>query len=81
MDRELIWYELRSGFLIPSNSLQVAKELAEAKIPLILTANRGAPDSWETINALPGPPLSKSAATVLAEAGVLFGLAIPGESP
>ncbi len=58
----------------------VAKELAEAKIPVILTANRGAPDTFEKRNALPGPPLSESPAAVLADAGVKFGLAIAGES-
>ena len=58
---------------------QVANELAEAKIPIILTTNRGAPDSFEKINCLPGPPLSRSPAAVLAEAGVFFGLAIAGE--
>lgn len=54
----------------------VAKELAKAKIPVILTHNRGACDTWEKKNILPGPPLSHSPASVLAEAGVLFGLAI-----
>ncbi|KAN0106170.1 carbohydrate esterase family 9 protein-like protein [Hyaloscypha variabilis] len=57
----------------------VANELAAAKIPVILTANRDAQDTWEKRNSLPGPPLSKSPAAILAEAGVLFGLAIPGE--
>jgi hypothetical protein len=59
--------------------MQVANELAAAKIPVILTANRDAQDTWEKRNSLPGPPLSKSPAAILAEAGVLFGLAIPGE--
>ena len=45
---------------------------------MILTANRGAPDTWEKRNALVGPPLTKSAAAVLSDAGVTFGLAIPG---
>ena len=58
---------------------KVANELATAKIPVILTTNRGAQDTFEKRNALPGPPLSRSPAAVLAEAGVLFGLAIPGE--
>jgi hypothetical protein len=44
-----------------------------------LTANRGAPDTFEKRNSLVGPPLSKSPAAVLAAAGVKFGLAITGE--
>jgi hypothetical protein len=44
-----------------------------------LTANRGAPDTFEKSNSLPGPPLSKSPAAVLAAAGVKFGLALTGE--
>ncbi|PQE22122.1 carbohydrate esterase family 9 protein [Rutstroemia sp. NJR-2017a BBW] len=57
----------------------VAKEIAESKTPLILTQNRGAPDTFEKRNALTGPPLTRSPAAVLADAGVLFGLAIIGE--
>lgn len=57
----------------------VANELAKAKIPIILTHNRGAPDTWEKKDILPGPPLSRSPASVLTEAGVLFGLAIDTE--
>ncbi len=59
--------------------LKVANELAAAKIPVILTTNRGAQETFEKRSALPGPPLSRSPAAVLAETGVLFGLAIPGE--
>ncbi|RAK95545.1 uncharacterized protein BO80DRAFT_393724, partial [Aspergillus ibericus CBS 121593] len=58
----------------------VAKPLAEANIPVILTGNRGAPDKWEKKDALPGPPLSDSPAKVLLEAGVQLGLAIRGDS-
>ncbi|TID14531.1 carbohydrate esterase family 9 protein-like protein [Venturia nashicola] len=54
----------------------VADELAKAKIPVILTHYRGALDTWEKKDILPGPPLSRSPASVLSEAGVLFGLAI-----
>ncbi|KAM3066376.1 hypothetical protein ACMFMG_003117 [Clarireedia jacksonii] len=57
----------------------VAKEIAESKTPLILTQNRGAPDTFEKRSALSGPPLTRSPAAVLADAGVLFGLAITGE--
>jgi hypothetical protein len=66
-------------FAVDYSSRQVAAELVEAKVPVILTANRGAPDFWEKRNTLVGPPLTKSAAAVLSEAGVTFGLAIPGE--
>lgn len=40
-----------------------------------MTANRGAPDTYEKINTLAGPPLSRSPAAVLASAGVKFGIA------
>ncbi|KAL2853616.1 hypothetical protein BJX68DRAFT_274777 [Aspergillus pseudodeflectus] len=58
----------------------VAKPLAEAKIPVILTGNRGAPDTWEKKNSLPGPPLSDIPAKVLLDAGVQLGLAVQGDS-
>ncbi|ESZ90644.1 hypothetical protein SBOR_8978 [Sclerotinia borealis F-4128] len=57
----------------------VADEIAKSKTPLILTRNRGAPDTYEKRNALSGPPLTRSPAAVLADAGVLFALAITGE--
>ncbi|KAL2065685.1 hypothetical protein VTL71DRAFT_3355 [Oculimacula yallundae] len=57
----------------------VATELAEAKIPVILTANRGAPAFFEDRRSLPGPPLSRSPAAVLTEAGVKYALSIFGE--
>ncbi|KAF3770463.1 hypothetical protein M406DRAFT_344188 [Cryphonectria parasitica EP155] len=56
-----------------------AREIAEAKVPLILTATRPGPDSWTKINSLPGPPLSRSPADVLSEAGVFFGISILGQ--
>ncbi|KAL3290888.1 Amidohydrolase [Colletotrichum asianum] len=57
----------------------VAKDLAEAKIPVILTGNRGAPDKWEK-NSFAGPPLSPSPAQVLIDAGVLVAIAVRGDS-
>lgn len=45
---------------------------------MILTANRGAPDSFSKRFSLPGPPLSRSPAAVLSEAGVKYCLAIEG---
>ncbi|KZL85828.1 carbohydrate esterase family 9 protein [Colletotrichum incanum] len=58
----------------------VAKELSEAKIPVILTGNRGAPDKWEKRHIFAGPPLSPSPAQVLIDAGVLIALAVRGDS-
>jgi hypothetical protein len=43
---------------------------------VILTHNRGAPVGFEYKDVLVGPPLTRSSAAVLAEAGVKFGLAI-----
>ncbi|KAJ0161710.1 hypothetical protein CTA2_5709 [Colletotrichum tanaceti] len=58
----------------------VAKELNEARIPVILTGNRGAPDTWEKRHTFAGPPLSPSPAQVLIDAGVLVALAVRGDS-
>ncbi|KAL4745888.1 hypothetical protein BDW72DRAFT_210934 [Aspergillus terricola var. indicus] len=58
----------------------VAKALANASIPVILTGNRGAPNTWEKKDSLPGPPLSESPAKVLLDAGVALGLAVEGDS-
>ncbi|KAL3452023.1 hypothetical protein BJX65DRAFT_320790 [Aspergillus insuetus] len=58
----------------------IAKPLAEAKIPVILSGNRGAPDTWEKKETLPGPPLSDIPAKVLLDAGVQLGLAVRGDS-
>lgn len=70
----------RLASLADSISLKVAKDLAKADIPVILTGNRGVPDSWEKKDALTGPPLTPSPAQVLADAGVKFGLALLGSS-
>ncbi|KAH8658291.1 hypothetical protein BX600DRAFT_524683 [Xylariales sp. PMI_506] len=59
----------------------VARELAEADIPVILTANRGSIAEWATLDSLPGPPLSRSPASILTEAGVKFAIAIEGQTP
>jgi imidazolonepropionase-like amidohydrolase len=58
----------------------VATHLANSSIPVILTRNRGAPDSYEKRSSLPGPPLSASPASVLSKAGVKYALAIPGDN-
>jgi len=43
---------------------------------VILAPFRAGPDTWEKLDALVGPPLTKSSVTVLSEAGVKFALAI-----
>ncbi|KAK1148379.1 hypothetical protein N8T08_010190 [Aspergillus melleus] len=58
----------------------VAKPLAAAGIPVILTGNHGAPDNWEKKNVLIGPPLSESPAKILIDAGVQLGLAVRSDS-
>ncbi|KAI8151028.1 hypothetical protein K4K49_007133 [Colletotrichum sp. SAR 10_70] len=58
----------------------VARDLAQAKIPVIFIGNRGAPDKWEKKNSFAGPPLSPSPAQVLIDAGVLIALAVRGDS-
>ena len=66
---------------LPVNTYtQIAKDLAEAKIPVILTGNRGAPDTWAKRHTLPGPPLSPSPTRILLDAGVLLALAVRGDS-
>jgi hypothetical protein len=57
----------------------VAEEIATANISLIFTHHRGAPDRWEKKDILTGPPLTRSAVSVLKEAGVTFGLAVESE--
>ncbi|KAF7556433.1 hypothetical protein G7Z17_g1401 [Cylindrodendrum hubeiense] len=58
----------------------IAKPLADAGIPVILTGNRGGPTSWEKKNALVGPPQTEPPAKILLEAGVLLGLAVASDS-
>ena len=57
----------------------VAKELADAEIPLIFTAHRGAPEQWEQKDVLPGPPLSRSSVSVLVENNVKFAISVSGD--
>ncbi|KAJ2961277.1 hypothetical protein NQ176_g11014 [Zarea fungicola] len=54
----------------------VAKELAAAGIPIILTEDRGGPTTFRTKDALVGPPLTRSIASYLKEAGVQVGFAL-----
>ncbi|KAE8342685.1 hypothetical protein BDV24DRAFT_150282 [Aspergillus arachidicola] len=60
-------------------AVSVAKQLAEANIPVILTGNRGAPTNWEKKNVLTGPPLTESPAKILTDAGVLLGLGVSSD--
>ncbi|KAG8165756.1 hypothetical protein KVR01_004308 [Diaporthe batatas] len=63
-----------------------AEEIARAKIPLIFTGTRPGPDSWTKKDSPPGPPLGRSPADILSEAGVFYAVAIntdggpPGDS-
>lgn len=85
MIRQLVWLkrDFPKAQLVVfggHSAVHVAKELAESEIPVILTGTRGVPDTWEKRDALSGPPLTLSPAQILADAGVLFGLAIQGDS-
>jgi len=52
-------------------SYLIAKELAKAKIPVILTPWRCKPEAWEYRHCLPGPPISeKTSFQILIEHGV-----------
>ncbi|KAK7935443.1 carbohydrate esterase family 9 [Apiospora marii] len=53
----------------------VAKELAEVGIPVILSATRPGFATWEGKDYLVGPPLTRSPASMLSEAGVLYAIA------
>jgi hypothetical protein len=55
---------------------QVAAELGKYEIPVILTHNRGGPEQFQYRDALVGPPLTKSAPSILADANVTFAIAI-----
>lgn len=59
-----------------SEASLVATELAAARIPVILTSTRPAPDSFQKLDVQSGPPLSRSPAAVLIEAGVKLAIAI-----
>lgn len=58
---------------------QVANELAAANISVILTGTRPAPASWETKDSLVGPPLTRSPASILSEAGVHYAVAVAAD--
>lgn len=62
-----------------SESYLVAEELAMANIPVIVTAPRGHPDTFEKRETLSGPPLTRSLVRVLNEAGVRIALANDGD--
>jgi hypothetical protein len=50
--------------------------LAKAKIPLIFTGTRPGHDMWTKKDSPPGPPLSRSPADTLSEAGVFYAIAL-----
>lgn len=54
----------------------VAQELADARFPVILTENRSTVEEFRSRHALIGPPLSRTVASYLVEAGVEFAFAI-----
>jgi len=56
--------------------VQFAEEIAKAEIPLIFTGARPGPDSWTKKDSPPGPPLGRSPADILSEAGVFYAVAI-----
>jgi hypothetical protein len=57
-------------------SYLLAKELASAKVPVILAPWRCQPESWEWRHCLPGPPISeKTSFQILVEHGVEVALA------
>ncbi|KAI0123869.1 hypothetical protein BJ170DRAFT_687117 [Xylariales sp. AK1849] len=68
---------IRGGYSAPL----VAKELAEANIPVILSATRPGPASWAGKDCLTGPPLTRSPASVLGEAGVHYAVSVESEIP
>ncbi|KUI62725.1 Imidazolonepropionase [Cytospora mali] len=63
-----------------------ADEIAKAKIPLIFTGTRPGPDIWTKKDSPPGPPLTRSPADLLSEAGVFYAVTLntdggpPGDS-
>ncbi|KAK7967015.1 uncharacterized protein PG986_001292 [Apiospora aurea] len=58
-----------------------ANELADAGIPVILSATRPGFATWEGKDYLVGPPLTRSPASVLSEAGVLYAVAVKEDIP
>ena len=75
-DHEKVNLVIMQGHEAPA----VAKELGDAQIPVIFTAHRGAPTRWEQKDTLPGPPLSRSSASILAENNVKFAISLSGDS-
>ncbi|KAK8100621.1 carbohydrate esterase family 9 [Apiospora kogelbergensis] len=59
----------------------VATELANVGISVILSATRPGFATWEGKDYLVGPPLTRSPASVLSEAGVLYSIAVKGDLP
>ncbi|KAF7520711.1 hypothetical protein G7054_g12688 [Neopestalotiopsis clavispora] len=58
-----------------------AEELTAAGIPVILSATRPGPSSWDRRDVFVGPPLSRSPASILREAGVELAISVAAEIP
>ncbi|KAH6661396.1 carbohydrate esterase family 9 protein [Truncatella angustata] len=57
----------------------LAEELAAANISVILSKTRPAPAHFDTKDTLVGPPLTRSPASVLSEAGVHYAISVADE--
>ncbi|KAI1326030.1 hypothetical protein F5Y16DRAFT_376142 [Xylariaceae sp. FL0255] len=68
---------LKGGHAAP----RIANELARHQIPVILSATRPAPTDWELRNVISGPPLTRSPADILTEAGVQYAVSVAGAVP
>lgn len=60
--------------------VQMADELAAAGIPVILSATRPGPTNWDRRDVFVGPPLTRSPASILSEAGVDYAVSVAAES-
>lgn len=56
------------------------KELAEAKIPVILSKNRPGQSTFRHRDSVIGPPLTPSIASYLSDAGVFYAIAVTPQS-
>ncbi|KAK6193100.1 RNA-splicing factor [Pestalotiopsis sp. IQ-011] len=59
----------------------VADELAAAGIPVIISATRPGPTNWDRRDVFVGPPLTRSPASILSEAGVDYAVSVAAEIP
>ncbi|KAH8651044.1 hypothetical protein BX600DRAFT_387377 [Xylariales sp. PMI_506] len=59
----------------------IAEKLAAANISVILSGTRSGPATWETKDSLIGPPLTRSPASILSEAGVSYAISVAATVP